>query len=148
VITDPLINTPSQAIFDSAENLYVADYATGVFEIPAGTSKPVSLNLNGFVGPSGIALDEKLGRLYVSDVGRRTTFVYAYKLGVTQPLYHMVTVDPDTLAFGGPHFEYLFVPSFFGYEVDVYKPNGRRPLVRLNTTYNSQGVAYKPPKVP
>jgi len=148
VITDPLISSPSQAIFDAAQNLYVSDFNTGVYEIAAGTNQPVSLNLSGLNGAAGIALDPRLNRLYVSSVNTANTYVEAFKLGQREPLYRMSTVDPDNLAFGGPHFEFLFVPDFFGYEIDVYRPDGRKPFAKLGVTFNSQSVAYKPPHVP
>jgi hypothetical protein len=145
VITGSLIMSPSQIEFDATGNLYVADNLSGAYVIPAGTTQPVSLNLTGLDGASGIALDPRLHRLYVSSVNTPNTYVSAFTLGQTAPLYTMQTVDPDNLAFGGPHFEYLFVPDFFGYEVDVYRPGGTAPIAKLPVTFNSQSVAYKPP---
>jgi hypothetical protein len=147
-ITDPLISVPTQALFDRSGNFFFADNLTGVNEIPVGTLQPISLGLTGLDGASGLALDARLNRLYVSSVSTANTYVSAFKLGQPTPLYSMYTVDPDNLAYGGPRFEYLFVPDFFGYEIDVYRPDGTSPIAKLSSTFNSQAIAFKPSRVP
>jgi len=148
VITDPLISVPSQAIADSDNNVYVADNATGVYELAAGSSQPVSLNLQALTGATGIALDEEKGRLFVSTVGNGNHFLDAYMLGSPDQLYHVPSVNADTIAFGSRHFDYVFVPDFFGYDLQIYTPRSHKPIGSLSVTYNPQGVAYKPPHVP
>jgi len=148
VITSPLISIPSQAILDSGGTLYVADNATGVYAFLPGSNTPISLNLSGLMGASGIALDERRSRLYVSSVLTPNPYVNAYTIGETQPSYSMQTVDCDTLAFGDKHFPYLFVPDYFASDVQLYRARGRTPFESLSVTYNTQGIAYKAPGIP
>jgi hypothetical protein len=147
-IQDPLISVPSQAVMDSAGNIYIADNATGVYEIAAGTMQVQSLNLSNLTGATGIALDEKIQRLYVSTVGDNNHYLDAYTLGQTQQLFHSPSVNADNIAFGDRHFRRLFVPDYFGYDIQLYKPHGHNPIGSLSVTFNTQSLAYKPPHVP
>ena len=147
-IQDALVSVPSQAVMDSAGNIYIADNATGVYEIPAGTLQVQSLNLSNLTGATGIALDEKIQRLYVSTVGDNNHYLDAYTLGQTQQLFHSPSVNADNIAFGDRHFRRLFVPDYFGYDIQLYRPHGHDPIGSLSVTFNTQSLAYKPPHVP
>jgi hypothetical protein len=147
-IEDPLISVPSQAIVDSLGNVYIADNSTGVYEIPAGTTQVQSLNLSNLTRATGIALDENIQRLYVSTVGDNNHYLDEYALGQTQQLVHVPSVNADNIAFGGHRFPFLFVPDYFGYDIQLYRPRAQKPFGSLSVTYNTQAVAYKPPHIP
>ncbi len=73
---DGTILYPSDAVVDSAGTVYVADGAGGKVALytPGGKYKTAFLMKNG--KPTGLALNEKLGRLYVTDILRHRVVVF------------------------------------------------------------------------
>jgi sugar lactone lactonase YvrE len=147
-LTGGPIMSPSQLVLDSKRDLYVVDNDDGVYVIPAGSTHPAQLNLDNLTSATGIALDEKADRMYVSTVGNNNHYVDEYKIGWPTQLLHLASVDADNIAFGGGAYSDLFVPDFFGFDVQVYKAKGKAPFESLSVTYNSQSIAFKPAGVP
>ena len=76
-LTDPL-----ELALDGKGNLYVADFgANQVFEIPAGTQSVKSLGLQDCTDPTGIAIDQRTGYIWVTSGGQ----VNVYAPGSTTP---------------------------------------------------------------
>jgi sugar lactone lactonase YvrE len=71
IITSSLIQMPAQVQLDSHENVYFSDDNTGISEVPYGSAQPVSLNLEGLLQPSGLAIDPLSGNLFVGDISAR-----------------------------------------------------------------------------
>jgi DNA-binding beta-propeller fold protein YncE len=150
-ITDPLVQKPVQDFFDAAGNLYFSDMVTGVSMIPAGSSSPVSLGLQGLIEATGIALDPESGDLFVDNYNGESTYqLLAYATG---------QVDPTrTLAGGKAGYNltmgrvgktlYLFDPTFFSEQVYVYKHDSNQLWSILTAGQNAEVVAYKPAGVP
>jgi hypothetical protein len=86
-ITDKLIQIPRQLTFDKSGNLYFADDATGVSEIPADTTQPVSLGLKKLLSDStnGIAVAPRDGSIFTS-FGNLHNQANVYRAGRMNPV--------------------------------------------------------------
>jgi hypothetical protein len=148
-ITSTMFGYPANVIFDSANNLYIADEDNGVLELPSGSSEPISLGLTGFTGAIGLALDSRTGNLFVSTVGSK---VLVYAPGGTEPLR---TLDVSTyacvLASGSIHRgEYIFVPDCSSDSVWLFNTTKDHPV----TVFDFKGagsaccIGIKPAGIP
>jgi hypothetical protein len=133
-ITNSLIVDPLQDVFDPTGDLYFTDYSTGVNEIPAGSSVPVSLGLQGVPKPAGIALDPLDGNLFVQNYqpGHYETLVYA-PADVNPGRTLKDSAAANLLTIGVRRRVYLFVPDFFSNAVSVFRHDAERPLSVLTT---------------
>jgi len=153
VITSSLIQDPVQIVFDSAQNLYYTDNITGISEIPAGSSQPVSLGLQGLDDPSGLIIDPVNGNFFVSETSNHKVLVYAS--GAVQPSYALKSsIGACSLGVGTlKGKEYIYVPDCGAGDVAVFKHDARRPLGVLNLPApgNPPGascIVFKPEGVP
>lgn len=151
-ITDNLIQIPRQLTFDGRGDLYFADNATGVSEIPAGTTLPVSLGLKGLLSDStnGIAVAPRDGSIFTS-FGNVHNQANVYRAGRVKPgrVLKAPSSDGITIARHGG-VEYLFVPGSQTNVVEVFAAGrGVNPLFAFaaGTAY-TRCVAVKPPGVP
>jgi len=151
VITTALIQYPGQIVFDSAQNAYFSDYATGVSEIANGSYQPVSINLQGLSDASGVAINSRSGDLFVSTDGPQKVLVYA--LGDAQPERTLkLRVTACFLSSGilkGR--EYIFVPDCGSTgDVWIFKSGASKPLATWNfpATGGACCIAFKPAGVP
>ena len=149
-VVDPLISSPQQMLFDSVGNLYVADFGTTVYEIPAGSTKPVSLGLYLNTAAAGIALDERKHLLYVVNDDDGVRSVYAYRLGKARPAYKFDgDVEFIQAVFGDVNFPNVFVTDYlYGarQNVLIYPAHGRSPIGSLHVPGEPYGIAYKAPQ--
>jgi hypothetical protein len=82
IISGGGLTDPFELALDKKQNLYVADFgANQVFEIPAGTETVKSLGLQDCGDPTGIAIDQRTGYIWVTSNGQ----VNVYALGSTTP---------------------------------------------------------------
>jgi hypothetical protein len=151
-ITDKLIQIPRQLTFDTSGNLYFADNTTGVSEIPAGTTQPVSLGLKKLLSDStnGIAVAPQDGSIFTS-FGNLHNQANVYRAGQMSParILKAPTAGGLTVARHG-RTEYLFVPGSQTGVVEVFTTGrGKNPVLAFPVeTEFTRCVAVKPPGVP
>jgi sugar lactone lactonase YvrE len=150
-ITDPLIKIPQQITFDPSGNAYFADNSTGVSEILAGTTQPVSLQLERLAAGSsnGMAIDPHDGTLFVS-FGNVINQVNVYGAGHRKPRRILSAPSADGLAIATiGRQEDLFVPASQLSTVVVFRTHGDAPIGQfaVNTQY-TRSVAVKAAGVP
>jgi len=151
VITSSLIQVPTQIIFDSAQDVYFGDNLMGVSEIPAGSSVPVSLNLQKLTATSGIALDPTNGDLFVSTDGPQKILVYP--AGQTQPSRTLKLSATACFLANGVirNREFVFVPDCGSTgNIWVFNSNKNSPLETWNLPAAGGAccIAFKPAGVP
>jgi streptogramin lyase len=150
-ITDSLIQLPEQLAFDSAGNMYFGDDITGVSEILAGTTQPVSLNLSQLVQGSteGVAFGPLDGTLFVS-FGNYTNQVNAYADDRRRLRRILSVPTADTLTVGRfENHEDLFVPGSQTNTVTVFRDRAASPFTSFSVATNyTRGVAFKPAGLP
>jgi sugar lactone lactonase YvrE len=150
VITSSLIHTPNQIVVDGLGNIFFSDQSTGVFEIPSGTTQPVSMNFKGLNFPEGIVLDPSSGMFYVSDYDNKR--VYEYSPSGGQPLK---TLKPSwcsyfiTAGVARGH-EFIFAPLCFNDDVAVFASGASQSKASftLPDAGYVEAIAYKPAGAP
>jgi streptogramin lyase len=150
-ITDSLIQLPEQLAFDSVGNMYFGDDITGVSEILAGTTRPVSLNLSRLVQGSteGVALGPLDGTMFVS-FGNYTDQVNAYADDRRRLRRVLSVPTADSLTVGRfDNHEDLFVPGSQTNTVYVFRDRAASPFTSFSVaTSYTRGVAFKPAGLP
>jgi hypothetical protein len=152
IIKNSLIQTPGQCLFDRNGNLYVSDRSTGVYTFAPGSQQPVSLNLQGLSGPSGLALDRG-GDLFVGNLNGNTqqSAVAVYPAGSVSPAYTLPnTPFSDFLGVAdlGVN-EYVMVSASQGVTVTFFQDGAlRAPFTLTAPTRNVYGVVLKPAGLP
>ncbi len=152
VITNRLIEVPSQIQFDGSGNLFYADGLTGVSEIPSHSMQMHSLNLRKLQLTEGLALDPTDGNLFVGTLGGQLNGVRVYPHNQQSPvrtlknsgsgnLYTTAKVDGT---------EYIFIPDRRNNTVRMFTSNGNVPFRTVTAVGLSFafGVAVKPAGVP
>jgi DNA-binding beta-propeller fold protein YncE len=154
VITSSLIAHPMALQFDSAGNLYAADFDTGIAEIPAGSQQPVRVPLRNVQRALGIAVDPLDGKLFafVSFAGSGSAYLAVYKPGHKRTHRYLDAPNAagDFLTLGqvGNH-EYLFESMYQNTDVRIYRHSSTRLFLDLETpSQNAEGVAFKPAGIP
>jgi len=148
-ITSDLLQKPIQDFFDAAGDLYISDPITGVSMIPAGSTNPIALGLQGLAQATGIALDPETGDLFVDNYGNGYELL-AYAPGSVAPTRTLAGNKAGYLLTLGRMGKtlYLFDPTFYSNEVYVYKHDAKRPWTILGTAENADATAFKPAGVP
>jgi len=150
-ITSPLIESPEQLAFDAQGNAIFGDDKTGVSEILAGTTKPVSLRLEDLPtdATEGIVIDPHRRSVFVS-FGYLTNHINLYLHGHRTPLRSLSAPTADGLA-GGYFIRHnvVFIPASQTGSVTAYDEDSATPLGSfvIGTSY-TRGAAYKAPGVP
>jgi hypothetical protein len=151
VITNSLIQTPTQIQFDKAGDLYYTDSNTGVSEIAKGSQNMVDLNLKGLERTDGIALDQ-YGNLYVGTFGSRLDGVREYLPSDPGPIRTLRNAKGSDLYASGAvrREQYIFLPDSYNDTVKAFEPSRARPdfVVNAAEAQYSVGVAVKPAGVP
>jgi NHL repeat len=150
-ITGSLIQIPTQMVFDAERNLYIADNNTLAYMLPFGSNQVQSLSLLYMTSGSGIALDLRNGRLFISGVAGTKHSFWGYASSNPFPKYSFNGgAASDSLAVGkvGGR-EVIFAPDSGANTVSLYEERKSNPLVSifLGIDY-AVGVAYKPAGVP
>lgn len=153
VITNQLIQSPTQIQFDSQGNLFYADAATGVSELPAGSGSQdmVSLHLQDLQRVDGIALDPTDGNFFVSTYGNQLDGVLVFAPHFRKPLRQLEdSAGADFSNAGSPNRQYIYVPNHYTNTVKAFRSNSRVPAYVVSTggAGHSVGVAVKPAGVP
>ena len=142
-ITSSLLKVPSQIVFDAAQNLYISDNDTGVSEVLAGTFTPKAVALRSLPScPTGIALDNQSGKLFLSGCDGATL---QYKVGrPAVKLKFDETFPADNIAIGlYRNATTLFLPDLFSSTVYFYNESGQQTLALSTGVTTALGVAYK-----
>jgi DNA-binding beta-propeller fold protein YncE len=151
IISESLLQVPTELAFDAGGNLYVADNVTGISELTPGSTQFISLGLQGLTSPSGIAVDPTTGEIYVSNL-RSADCIAVYAPGNAAPnRYLRIQTFADYIGIGTVrNQERVFIPDGAGADdVTIFKNRGRRPLGTVVTVAQGvQGVAVKPADVP
>jgi hypothetical protein len=142
-ITSPFFQVPMQLLFDAADNLYIADNNAGVLLMPAGTTAPKPVPLQGLGScPSGLALDNENGHLFVSSCGGGTQSYVAGRDKLRKTF--ATSIASDNLALGAYQgSNVVFLPSLEGGEVSIYNESGTQVGTLSTGFFSSEGIAYK-----
>jgi hypothetical protein len=151
VITNNLIQAPTQIQFDKAGDLYYTDSNTGVSEIASGSQNMVDLDLKGLERTDGIALDH-YGNLYVGTFGSGLDGAREYLPGDQGPVRTLRDAKGSDLYASGVvrREQYIFLPESYDNTVKAFKPNRTRPEFVINApeAQYSVGVAVKSAGIP
>jgi serine/threonine protein kinase, bacterial len=151
-ITSSLIQSLTQIAFDSAGDLYFGDSNTGVSKIPASSTTPVSLNLQGLARTDGIARDPVNGNLYVGNFGNGKDEVLVYAPGNVNPVRTLNHSDGADLFDIGrmQNTEYLFAPDSYINVVHVFKHGRSNPVATISVAaaHYPVGLAFKHAGIP
>ncbi len=149
-ISSPLIQNPGELFFDTGRNLFIADSASGISEIPFGSSQPVSLGLEGFASWTGaVAVDPIDGNLYAAGVHQNRMSVLAFAPGSITSMRRLKTsAYPDFLHFATVEgTDYLIVPDGAGDTVSLFKHNADKSDTILKTVKYARDAIVKPANV-